>query len=211
MKAEPLEFPRGVRFPRKDETPARFDKEFARIAKARITTGFVEKKSEQSGYSTVIEANIHASRVWKVFRDLVNAIIPEAAAPIVGIKDEEPVFGPYTTREAALAVLEPYREPLQHDGFLEFGIIFQLRGHTEEVFVTNVKFIRIWTNLPDKIVAVLTRHGIPEVQDLQFIDEYPRVSEALPFDGQTSGWFPVLEALKSRFQALPGPPPRPDA
>jgi hypothetical protein len=67
------------------------------------------------------------------------------------------MFAPYTTREAALAVLEPYREPFRHDGFLEFGIIFQLHGHTEEVFVTNVKFIRIWTNLSDKVVAVLRR------------------------------------------------------
>jgi hypothetical protein len=171
----------------------------------------VQKRSEHSGYRTIIEANIHASRVWDVFRDVVRAIVPEAAAPIVGIKDDEPVLGPYTTREAALSVLEPYREPLQHDGFLEFGIIFQFRGHTEEVFVTNVKFIRVWTNLPEEVVAVLARHGIPEVPDLQFIDEYPRVSEALPFEGQTSGWFPVIEGLKTRFQTLPDPPPRPNA
>jgi hypothetical protein len=207
VKAEPLEFPRGIRWPRPEEVPAAHADAYGRIREARITTGFVRKATGLGGYTDIIEANVHASRLFAVFRDVGEAIIPSAAAPIVGFKGEDPLLGPYTTRDAALAVLEPYAEPLQHDGFLEFGIIFQRGGRTEEVFIPNVKFLRIWTSRPDDVVSVLCRHGVPEMPDLQFIDEYPRVSQALPFEGHEAGWFPVLEALKERFQSLPDPPP----
>ncbi len=211
MKAEPLEFPRGVRFPRADEIPAPRDEALARIASARITTGYVQKSVEKVGYSNVFEANVHASKVWDVFRALVEAIVPEAAAPIVGLKEDEPVLGPYTTRAAALGVLEPYREPLQHDGLLEFGVIFQLKGRTEEVFVHPAKWLQIWTNKPHRTIEVLEAHGIPSVPALQFIDEYPRVSETLPYEGHSTGWFPIVERLKAEFKSLPEPPHAPDA
>jgi hypothetical protein len=210
-KPEPLEFPRGVRFPRPDEVPGDRVEALRRIADAQITTGFTRTDVGKPGYSAVFEANVHASRVWDVFRDLVEAIVPEVAAAIIGIKGEDPILGPYTSRAAALGALERYREPLQHDGFLEFGIIHQWRGRTEEVFVLHVKYLRIWTNAPDAVVQVLARHGLPEVPDLQFIDDYPRVSEALPFEGQSSGWYSVIEGVKARFESLPDPPPLWDA
>jgi hypothetical protein len=124
------------------------------------------------------------------------------------VKEEEPVLGPYTTREAALEVLEPFKDHLQHDGFLEFGVIFQHQGRTEEVFVDTVKYLKIWTNQPALVTALLLKHRIPEVIGLQFIDDYPRVTEAIPLDGQQSGWYVVMEALKERFESLP-PAPEP--
>ena len=206
VKAEPLEFPKGVRFARAEEIPLPRDEALADLANARVTTGYIRKSVAEKGYSDVIEANVHASNIWAVFEALVEAIVPLAAAPIVGVKDDDPILGPYTTRSAALGVLRPYREALQHDGFLEFGVIFQLRGRTEEVFVDSVKYLRIWTNHPEDVIRVLEGNGIPSVPDLQFIDEFPRVSQALPYDGQESGWFPIIEALKAQFDSLPEPP-----
>jgi hypothetical protein len=43
------------------------------------------------------------------------------------------------------------------------------------------------------------------VSDLQFIDEFPRVSEALPFGGQTSGWLAMMEGIQAGFTDLPEP------
>ena len=99
-RPEPLIFPSGVRFPRDDEFPAEYEEERDRIAAANITTGWVEMNFSDRGYAAYFEVNVHAPRVWQVVRDIAEAILPNAAAPIVGLKDEEPVLGPYTTRDA---------------------------------------------------------------------------------------------------------------
>lgn len=211
MHPEPLIFPRGVRYPRIDEIPGGAPSNAAaRVAEAHrtpITTGFVRvDRPGAEGYSTVVEANVHASTLWTIFADLVNELLPEAAAPIVGIIDEDPELGAYTRRAAALDVLAPYADLLVHDGFLEFGCMFQRAGRTEEVFVPSAKFLRIWTNHPERAERVLARHGVPHVPALRFIDEFPLVREAQPYGGTDSGWYPVVEELREKFRALPEPP-----
>ena len=205
---EPLIFPSGVRFPRDDEFPAGYEEERTRLASAKITTGWVQKTSGGKGYGAYFEVNVHAPRLWSLVRDIAVAILPAAAAPIVGIKDDQPTLGPYTTREAAIAVFEPFVESLQHDGFLEFGLIFQRAGETEEVFVASAKYLKIWTSRPVIVQDTLRAHGIPHVPDLQFIDEYPRVSESLRTSEGNAQWPDTLEGLQSAFAALP-PPPEP--
>jgi hypothetical protein len=208
VKAEPLEFPRGVRYPTVDEIPGASPSDAAaRIVDAQttpVTTGYVRiDRQDATGYSAVVEANVQPSDLWMVFQSLVKALLPDVAAPIVGAIDEEPLLGTYTSRDAALAVLAPYADALVHDGFLEFGCMFQLRGVTEEIFVPAAKFIRIWTNTPERAEAVLEAAGIPSVHNLRFIDEFPLVREAQPFGEQTSGWFAVLDELRAAFSALP--------
>jgi len=97
---------------------------------------------------------VHAPSLWDVFRDLALAILPAVASPIVGVRDEKPIYGPYTDRDSALAVFEPHLRHLVHDAFLEFGIIFQHRGATEEIFVPYAKYLRIWTNKPADVRSV---------------------------------------------------------
>lgn len=97
----------------------------------------------------------------------------------------------------------PFVEELTHDGFLEWGVMFQYRGVTEEVFVTSAKYVRIWTNDPRRAAKVLRRHAIPEVGALAFIDEYPVVSETLQRDGGDAGWSYVLERVTQEFEMLP--------
>ena len=211
MHPEPLMFPRGVRYPRADEIPGGAPSDAAaRVAEAErtpITTGFIRiDRPAAQGYTTVVEANVHAVSLWLVFVDLVNELLPEAAAPIVGVMREDPEMGDYTRRDAALDVLAPYADLLVHDGFLEFGCMFQRAGRTEEVFVPSAKFLRIWTNHPERAERVLRRHGIPHVPALRFIDEFPLVREAQPYGGTDSGWYPVVEELREKFRALPEPP-----
>ena len=100
-------------------------------------------------------------------------------------------------------MFESHVRHLVHDGFLEFGIIFQHKGVTEEVFVPYAKYLRIWTNKPEAVRAVFKSHGIPEVPELQFIDEFPRVSNSLLDENGNVGWPPVMERLKEAFESLP--------
>ena len=181
----------------------------ARVAEAhrtQVTTGYVRiTRPEAVGYTHVVEANVHATELWTVFAALTEALLPSVAAPIVGVIDEDPILGQYTTKAAALASLAPYADSLAHDGFLEFGCMFQRAGRTEEVFVPSAKFLRIWTNQPDVAATVLEGHGIPEHPALRFIDEFPLVREAQEFQGRQSGWYAVIEELRRSFASLPEP------
>lgn len=204
--SEGLILPRGVRLARPEEIPP--GSELGDATTARLMTGFVSHaQPPDKPYAALIEANVHAPSMWPVFREVAETILPPSAAPIVGVKGDEPTFGPYTTREAALDVLAGYHEHLVHDGLMEFGVIFQWQGRTEEVFVPAAKYFRIWTNHPDAVRAVLVRHGLPEVERLAFLDEYPRVSETLLQPDGSAGWVPVLESLRAAFGRLPPPAP----
>ena len=202
--SEALILPRGVRLARPEEIPAGNE---LSAGPAHLMTGFVvHVQPPEKQYVALLEVNVHAASIWPVFRDLVEALLPAAAALIVGVKDAEPEFGPYTSREAALNALDEHHEHLVHDGLMEFGMIFQSQGRMEEVFVPAAKYIRIWTNQPGTARAVLTRHGIPEVEHLAFLDHYPRVSETLLQPDGSAGWLPVLKALRVAFAQLPAPP-----
>jgi hypothetical protein len=60
--------------------------------------------------------------------------------------------------------------------------------------------MRIWTNNPAVAMEVLSCHGIPSVKELQFIDEYPRVTERLVDDPSSNE---TISAIVSAFQSLP--------
>jgi hypothetical protein len=197
---EALRFPRGVRFARKDEVPRSSHEAVERIAGARITTGFVSKASPSAAFSTYFEANVHADEVWTVFERLAASLLPDIAAPLIGWKDADATLGPYTDKLAALSVFLPHKESLQHDGYIEFGLMFQTDEVTEEIFVKAAKYFQIWTNQPDIAEAALAAAGVPKVGGLQFIDEFPRVTERLT---DAPGSEETISAIASAFRDLP--------
>lgn len=101
-----------------------------------------------------------------------------------------------------LAVFRPHAMFLQHEAYLGFGMMFQYQGRIEEVFVHSAKYFQVWTNQPDKARELFTRHGLTEVPYLQFIDEYPRVTEALE-DAEGKIVYPqVMNAIEAAFRGL---------
>jgi len=199
---EALRFPRGVRLAAEADLPRNKDRSdrLARIQTANITTGFVLATNVDPGFFAYIEANVHADEVWCVFETLASRLLPAVSAPLVGWKDGEATLGPYTNKEAALAVLRAHAESLQHDGFIEFGLMFQKDGKTEEVMVKGSKNLWIWTNNPSIATETLSSFGIPRVEKLQFIDEYPRVTERLVGDPSSEE---TISAIVGAFQSLP--------
>lgn len=203
-KPEPLIFPRGVRFPREEEIPGDAKEVLNRVAEARITTGYTVAKTKGKQFDTYIEANVHAQNVFEVFRQLAFALIPDIAAPLVGLKEEGPVFGPHTDRSWAVGVFEPYIELLQNDGFIEFGVIHQSDFAFEEIFVASPKYFKIWTNNGPAAERVLTAVGIPKCELLEFIDEYPMVSLSIGDDGNAA-WAGPFASIQDAFSKLPKP------
>jgi hypothetical protein len=74
---------------------------------------------------------------------------------------------------------------------------------TEEVYVEPAKCLKIWSSRPDSIRNVFTRFAIPEVAELSFLDEFPRVTEEIPFEDASPGYERVLDALQAAFATLP--------
>ena len=204
FKPEPLIFPRGVRFPRKDEIPGDPTDVLDRVAKANLTTGYIVRAANNEPFETYIEANVHAPNIFDVFRKLVVGLMPDVVAPLIGIKEEELVFGPYTDRTSAMEVFEPYVDLLENDGFLEFGMIHQSESAFEEVFVASSKYFKIWTNNCSAAEDILLSAGIPRCDSLEFIDEYPMTSVSADDDGNAAWVGPVYE-LQDEFLNLPQP------
>lgn len=202
---EPLLFPRGVRFPRPDEFPPGADADMDRVRQAQLTTGYRLHPNAAGAFSAYIDANAHAINLYPLFHDLVFRLLPRSAALIIGRKDEAPHLGPYTIRAAALRLLEPHIQALQHDGLLAFGMIAQHDGRVEQVFVQPSKHLQVWTNQPDAAREVLAHHRIPEVAELQFLEQFPLVSEPLLTDDGRASWPLVLEQVRAGFGQLPKP------
>ena len=201
---ERLELPRGVRFPRNDEVPAdQWGEVTAKVAAARLTTGYVATASDDARFSTYFEVNTHARHVWDLFVTLAKANLPDVSAACIGLKDDEPVFGPYAKTDRSLAVFNDYSDQLAHDGFLQFGVLLEADGRTEEILVSPAKYLKIWTSRPDVIRSVLHTHALEEAPDLRFIDEYPNVTEHLADDGPAA--HDVFAAITSRFEELATP------
>lgn len=203
-KAEPLIFPRGVRFPRKDEIPVGERHVLDRLGDARITTGYVLQRVENKPFDTYIEANVHAPQIFEVFRTLSLALIPEIAAPLIGLKDDDPVFGPYTDRAMAISIFEPFIDQLQNDGFVEFGLLHQSTFGFEEVFVASPKYFKIWTNNNAEAERILRSFGLPRCERLQFIDEFPMVSLSVNEEDKAD-WPGTFYAIQDEFPKLPEP------
>lgn len=202
IKPEPLIFPHGIRFPRKNEIPGDPSDVLKKVARAQITTGYILQKTEGKSFDTYIEANVHATDVFDVFRKLSFALMPEVAAPLIGLKEEEPVFGPYTYRAAAVGAFEAYIDVLQNDGFLEFGLIHQSELAFEEIFVASPKYFKIWTNMGEVAEEVLQSAGIPILEQLEFIDEYPIVSLSVGKRGNAA-WTDPFYSIQEGFAKLP--------
>lgn len=193
-----------MRFPCKEEVPGDPSDVLTRVSKANITTGYTLQYSEGQPFDAYIEANVHTPNVFEVFRKLVFSLMPDVVAPLIGIKEEEPVFGPYTDRARSVAIFEPYIDLLQNDGFLEFGMIHQSEIAFEEVFVASPKYFKIWTNGGDKAEEILNSAGIPRCESREFIDEYPMVSSSGGDDGNAA-WPGPFYAIQDEFSKLPQP------
>ena len=204
QKPEPLIFPRGIRFPTRDDIPGDPNDVLDKVALAQITTGYTLHQAEGKQFNTYIEANVHAPEVFGVFRNLCFSLLPEIAAPLIGLKDEEPVFGRYTYRALAFGAFEPYRESLENDGFLEFGLIHQSVFAFEEVFVASPKYFKIWTKNGDLAEEILQSARIPRCEKLEFIDEYPMVSLSIDENGNAA-WTKPFYAIQDEFARLPEP------
>ncbi|MNE66876.1 hypothetical protein D3C80_1624550 [compost metagenome] len=65
------------------------------------------------------------------------------------------------------------------DGYLEFGIMFQDDKILLELFIKKAKYIQFWGIDEVAFRTAMKEFNLTEVPSINFIDEYPLVTESL--------------------------------
>lgn len=177
--ANSLVFPDSLRLANRDELPgpeAERELAWSRIQAAQIRMGFVLFESRDPTFAFYGEANVHAPKIWIVFRDLCEHLLGRQATLVMGEIDDDPAAIGTAEVGQILRLLEPHAYQLAHDGWLQFGLVHQGDNRVAEVFVAPTKHFKLWFDDAAVLRSVMRQHGVPEVHMLQFIDEYPHVT-----------------------------------
>ena len=179
-----LIFPDGIHLSEPHEIMGGPDKDqlIEKIRHAHIAPGYVIQNADNVLFKFYAEINVDAPNVWAVFRSLCESLLPENATPIIGEIDEEPLHnGKYDNVPNLLALFEPFEYYLANDGFIQFGLAGGSQTELAEVFVAPTKHFQIWTNNIEIFKAIMDDYKIAPSENMQFINEFPRVTKALKY------------------------------
>lgn len=197
--------PLGIRIPYNDEYPNSYDVKTLneKRTSANIIEGYTLKEIEEEKYTHYLEVNVSADKIWDIFIAITSKIIDSVAYGIIGLKDEDIKLSNFTSRDDLIHIFEDYSFELVNDGFLQFGIANYNDTSLNEIFITNFKYFKIWTDNID-ILKVLDMFEIPYIEDLHFIDEFPVVSEALTYQkvNGVSHYTEVINNIEQKFESL---------
>ena len=198
--------PIGIRIPNNDEYPKGNDVKSINDKRnlANIVQGFALKEVKGEKFSYYAEVNIDADKIWSVFCDLTNKLIGGVSYGILGFKDEKPKLSGFSKTENVIKIFEKYKFELTNDGYLEFGIANYDEKSLNEIYVSSFKYMNIWTTGKELLVETLNSFGIQQIENLQFIDEFPVVSQALS-DTIVKGinhYSQVMESIEREFEKI---------
>lgn len=198
--------PIGIRIPSLDEYPDGHNvheinkkRDLANIAQGYKLTEVGDKK-----FTHFAEINIDADKIWDLFVSLSNALIGNSAYGIIGFKDEEPILSDFTEKEKILEIFSKYKFELANDGYIHFGIAYYDDEVLIEIYVTNFKYFQVWTGDKLGLIETLSKFKLLEQKGLNFIDEFPVVSEALSCE-QINGikhYSEVLSEIEKEFDLI---------
>jgi hypothetical protein len=198
--------PLGIKIPQNEEYPvgSNVEKINNQRDSANIMEGFTFKKVIGEKYSYYVEINVNADKLWDVFCALSNKLINNSAYGVIGFKEEKPTLSNFTSIEKIIKILEKYKYELLNDGYLEFGIASYNDKEMNEIFVSSFKYIKVWTPNIVLLTETLKEFGIRQIENLQFIDEFPVVSEALAVNIEKGirNYTEVIESIEKQFEIL---------
>lgn len=147
---------------------------------ALVVEGFVLKPvpSAEVCSNFFSEINIDNHRLWCLFKSLMM-VLPEQVSLIYHHIDDDAAYSPYMDKFEMLNHLDPYQRELSMDGFLEFGLIFQDDDRLIEIFVKKAKYIQFWGMDEASFRKIMEAFDLFEIEGLNFIDEFPLVTDAL--------------------------------
>ena len=125
------------------------------------------------------------------------SLFPDNISLIIVYSDCELNYCKYKSRNKIFDDLIKYKKELTEDAFLEWGIIYNTDTVLIELFITESKYIKFWGIDDDKFKNVLTKFGLKQIDNLEFIDEYPKIREPLTsFQSSVMNTNELIEELK---------------
>ncbi|RFM30119.1 hypothetical protein [Deminuibacter soli] len=177
-----LQLPVSIRIPQANEMAHRpdIDALLNKRSSANIVQGFTitPNNTPQLPFKYYAAINVHNNKLWELFSALTG-MLPDEVSCVYGLHDDEPITTGYFAKDYVLKVLQQYRIELSQDGTLEFGLLFHTKDTLVELFVTASKYIKFWGMDMDAFVKIMLDQEIPSKEQLEFVDEYPKIVEPL--------------------------------
>lgn len=150
----------------------------AKRAAANITQGFTMhyNKTPLLHYNFLSEININNDKLWDVFLALAGDM-PAEVCVMYGLYDgeDEATTTDYFNKGYVLEILNKFRTELTMDTALEFGLLYQSKQLLSEIFISESKYIKFWGNDEQKFLQHMQNFGLQQINNLAFIDEYPKI------------------------------------
>ncbi|MBV2224257.1 MAG: hypothetical protein KUL74_05310 [Cloacibacterium sp.] len=185
MTKPTLVLPKTIRFPEENEVPMNSSvlERLRESKNANIVPGYVFKLKDDNPdnidlpFEFYAEINIDNPQLWSLIITLSEETLPENCALIFGYIDSEINYGFYENKFEILKYLEDYKTELIHDTLLIWGLIYQDNENLTEIYVDESKYLKYWGNNEEKFRNIMNQFNLSEIENLEFIDEYPKVRE----------------------------------
>ncbi|MBX0290639.1 hypothetical protein K3G63_09335 [Hymenobacter sp. HSC-4F20] len=196
-----LELPKTTRLAEKGEVPRAYWERIDASQAANFVEGFVlsEVENPEQLFRFYAEVNVNNSRLWEVLTDLVT-MLPDVCACIFGPPGDDVTYGEYQEKELVMAVLGSLQKELTQDCFLEFGLIYNDEDVLIEFYVAESKYVKVWGVDQQQFRQLMKQHGIPEFEEMRFVDEFPKVRVPLTsLDTEARPTGEVISLLRKAF------------
>ncbi len=187
---ESLELPITLRIPNIDEVPANsgVSERLEKRKTANIVEGYVVHQNDNNTdleFKFYAEININNSNLWNLIVSLSEEM-PETIAVIFGHEGSELNYGKYSNKEETLSFLSQYSKEIITDTFIEIGLIFHSDNELIEIFVSESKYIKFWGINEESFTQIMNNFNLKPIDNIEFVDEYPKVREALRLFDETA-------------------------
>ena len=185
MTKPTLVLPKTIRFPEENEVPMNSSvlERLRESKNANIVPGYVFKLKDDNPdnidlpFEFYAEINIDNPQLWSLIITLSEETLPENCALIFGYIDSEINYEFYENKFEILKYLEDYKTELIHDTLLIWGLIYHDNENLTEIYVDESKYLKYWGNNEEKFRNIMNQFNLSEIENLEFIDEYPKVRE----------------------------------
>lgn len=195
-----LAFPQGIRLANSEDLLnfADYSEVLNKINMATIEPGYKLFCSDDGIFQNYAEINIDSQHTWNLFCSLCKKLLPTEVLPIVGSAedDEQDLFkGRYSTTIKLLEQFDRFKFYLVNDCHVQFGFASISSENIFEVFVTPTKHFKVWTNKVNVLEDIMKEYNLVQSHDLQFIDEFPRVTKNLEYSEDLYGYEDLIDFL----------------
>lgn len=181
-----LELPKTIRFLNEGEIPNNPSilKRWEESKVANIVQGYTFKLNENDtengsiGFDFFAEINIDNSNLWNLILAL-SRTLPEVVAVLFGYIDFDLNYGNYDEKDEILEFISQYKKELTQDAFISFGLIYNDDESLVEIFIDESKYIKYWGKDERFFREIMNDFGLKEIENLEFVDGYPKVREVL--------------------------------